>query len=266
MDGLRDAVVLVTGGSGGVGRALAIEAARRGASRVIIGFASDRHGAQATAAGVRDLGAEAIIVQGDVSDDADCRTMAAAAEQFGRLDVLFNNAGFTTFAAHDDLDAVGPNDFGRIFAVNVTGAFQMARACRALLERPELGGAVVNVASIAGVTGVGSSVPYAASKGALITMTLSLARALAPRIRVNAVCPGFVDTPWFSKGGDGRRLAALRAQVSATTPLRAASTPDDIAPAAIFLASRDAHHVTGETLLVDAGLHLGAAPPAKNDL
>jgi 3-oxoacyl-[acyl-carrier protein] reductase len=118
---------------------------------------------------------------------------------------------------------------------------------------------VVNTASIAGVVGNGSSVPYAASKGALTTMTLSLARALAPRIRVNAVCPGFIDTPWFSKAMDDERLERLRAGAAAATPLKVASTAEDIAGSAVFLASPASRHVTGETLLVDAGLHLGGA-------
>ncbi len=121
---------------------------------------------------------------------------------------------------------------------------------------------MVNTASVAGVLGIGSSVPYAASKGALITMTLSLARALAPKIRVNAVCPGFIDTPWFGKGVDAASLERMRAGVAASMPLKAASTAEDIAGAAVFLASPAARHITGETLLADAGLHLGYAPLA----
>ncbi len=136
----------------------------------------------------------------------------------------------------------------------------MIRAARSLLEAAPLPGAVVNTASIAGVLGIGSSVPYAASKGALITMTLSLARALAPKIRVNAVCPGFIDTPWFGKamGEDG--LQTMRERVAASTPLKLASTAEDIAGPAVFLASPSARHITGETLLIDAGTHLGYAP------
>jgi 3-oxoacyl-[acyl-carrier protein] reductase len=127
------------------------------------------------------------------------------------------------------------------------------------MEEPNPG-AVVNTASIAGVTGIGSSIPYAASKGALNTMTLSMARALAPRIRVNAVCPGFIDTPWFGKGMSAATVERIRANAEATTPLKAASKPEDIAAATVFLASPASRHVTGETLLVDAGMHLGFAP------
>jgi NAD(P)-dependent dehydrogenase (short-subunit alcohol dehydrogenase family) len=144
--------------------------------------------------------------------------------------------------------------------VNVVGAYQMVRACRGLLESAPQPGAVVNTASIAGVTGIGSSVPYAASKGALNTMTLSLARALAPKIRVNAICPGFIDTPWFGKGLSEAAADRIRDTVAAGTPLKAASTAEDIAAAAVFLASPASRHVTGETLMVDAGSHLGFAP------
>jgi 3-oxoacyl-[acyl-carrier protein] reductase len=108
--------------------------------------------------------------------------------------------------------------------------------------------------------GIGSSVPYAASKGALVTMTLSLARALAPKIRVNAICPGFIDTPWFGRGMDEGRLERMRAGVAASTPLKVASNAEDIAGPAVFLASPASRHMTGETLLVDAGTHLGYAP------
>ena len=107
--------------------------------------------------------------------------------------------------------------------------------------------------------GIGSSVPYAASKGAMITLTLSLARALAPKIRVNAVCPGFIDTPWFAKSMPPERLERMRAGVAAAMPLKSASTADDIAGAAVFFASPAARHVTGETLMVDAGLRLRPA-------
>src|ERR1700685_4651868 len=139
-------------------------------------------------------GAKAVLAQGGVANDADCRRIAAAAEPFGRVDALFNNAGQTMFADHADLDAVSAEEFARTYGVTVVGPFQMVRACRALLEAAPQPGAVVNTSSIAGVTGIGSSVPYAASKGALTTMTLSLARALAPKIRVNVTCPGYIHT------------------------------------------------------------------------
>ena len=200
-------VVVVTGASTGLGRAIAEEVAARGAAAVVINYASNKAEAEETARRVEGHSAKAVIVQGDVAKDEDCLRIAAAAAPFGRIDALFNNAGTTKFANnHADLDAVSAENFQRIYAVNVVGPFQMVRACRALLEAAQQPGAVVNTSSIAGVTGIGSSVPYAASKGAMITMTLSLARALAPKIRVNAVCPGFIDTPWFGRGMPPRQV------------------------------------------------------------
>lgn len=252
--------VLVTGASTGLGRAIAVETARKGARAVVINYARSAAEAEETAALVRAEGTQAVTVQGDVSIDADCRRIAEAAADFGRVDALFNNAGTTVFANnHADLDAVSADDFLKLYSVNVVGAFQMVRAARALLESGERPGAVVNTSSIAGVTGIGSSVPYAASKGAMNTLTLSLARALAPKIRVNAVCPGFIDTPWFEKSMAPDSLERLRKGVAASTPLKVASTAEDIAAAAVFLGSPASRHVTGETLLIDAGTHLGFA-------
>jgi NAD(P)-dependent dehydrogenase (short-subunit alcohol dehydrogenase family) len=253
-------VVLVTGASTGLGRAVAVGAAERGAKAVIVNYASSAEEAEITARQCREAGAEAVVVQGDVGEDADCHKIVAAAAPYGRVDALFNNAGVTKFAPnHGDMDAVNSDDFVRLYKINVIGAFQMIRACRSLLEAGEQPGAVVNTSSIAAVTGIGSSVPYAASKGALTTMTLSLARSLAPKIRVNAVCPGFIDTVWFDKGQPAGARDKLRAGVAASTPLRAASTAEDIAASALTLASPLSRHVTGETLLVDAGTHLGFA-------
>lgn len=256
-DGFEDFVVVVTGASTGLGRSIAVETARQGAKAVIVNYARSKQEAEETARLVQAEGAEAVIVQGDVASDEDCRKIAAAAEPFGRIDALFNNAGTTKFAGHADMDAISGQDFLDLYAVNVVGAWQMVRACRALLEAAPQPGAVVNTASIAGVIGIGSSVPYAASKGALTTMTLSLARALAPKVRVNAVCPGFIDTPWFGKGLGEASADRIRANAAASTPLKVASTPDDIAASTVFLASKASRHVTGETLLVDGGSHLG---------
>lgn len=250
-------VVVVTGASTGLGRAIAVETASRGAAAVLINYARSVEEAQETGRLVEAQGAKAVLVQGDVSQDADCRAIARAAEPFGRVDALFNNAGVTKFAPnHADLEAVQAQDFLDIYGVNVVGAFQMVRALRSLLEAAPQPGAVVNTSSIAGVIGIGSSVPYAASKGAMNILTLSLARALAPKIRVNAVCPGFIDTPWFGKGVGEEAAARVRAGAAAGTPLKVASTAEDIAASAVFLASPASRHVTGETLLVDAGTHL----------
>jgi len=250
-----DTIVAITGASTGLGRAIAVGAAQQGAKAVVINFASSVAEAEETARLVREAGAEAILVQGDVGEDATCRAIAAAAEPFGRIDALFNNAGTTRIVPYNDLEALDGDEFMRIYRVNVVGPYQMARAARTLLDASDRA-AVVNSSSVAGVTGGGSCIAYSASKGALNNLTMALARALAPRIRVNAICPGFIDSPWFDKLGYPGGSAGLREHIAATTPLKAASTPEDIAGTALFLGSEAARHVTGETLLVDAGLHL----------
>ncbi len=253
-------IVVVTGASTGLGRAICVEVASRGAKAVIVNYARSEAEAMETAGLVRQEGAEAIVVQGDVSIDEDCKRIAAAATPYGRIDALFNNAGMTKMALdHSNLDLVNAEDFQRLYAVNVIGSFQMVRAAKGLLEAGERAGAVVMTASIAGVMGLGSSVPYCASKGAMITMTIDLARALAPKIRVNAICPGFIATPWFEKGLGPQAMEQMRQRQIKVTPLQVASEAEDIAGAAVFLASPASRHITGETLLVDGGAHLGGA-------
>jgi len=213
-----------------------------------------------------EMGPEDHIQVDLASTDDTMRAIAEIQERLepdgSRLDALVNNAGITKHVPnHADLDGLAMEDFQRLYAVNVVGPFQMVRAARALLERANRP-SVLMVSSIAGVTGIGSSVAYAASKGALNTMTLSLARALAPKIRVNALCPGFIDTRWFTDAFGAQTTDRIRENVKANTPLKEASTAEDIADSGLFLISDAARHVTGETLLVDAGLHLGFAPLA----
>ena len=229
-------------------------------SRVALSYTRSVEEAERTAAKCRDLGVDAIAVMADAGDDAACRGLAAAAlARWGRIDVLVNNAGKTKFVPAADLDGLSADDFFDMYRVNVVGAFQMIRACAPAM-RAQGFGAVVNVSSIAGVNGIGSSVAYAASKGALNTMTLTLARALAPAIRVNAVCPGFIDTRWFSDALGEETAQNLAASQAAGTPLKRAGTAEDIAKAVLFLADEGSEHMTGVTLLSDAGLHLGMMP------
>jgi len=262
--------ILVTGSSTGLGSAVAVGAAKRGAKAVIVNYASSQAEGEATADLCRDAGAQVKLVQANVADDGDCRKLAEAAAEWGRLDALVNNAGLTKFAPnHADLDALEAEDFQRIYGVNVIGAYQMIRACRGLLEAgSEATGrasAVVNVSSIAALNGTGSSVAYAASKGALNTMTLSLARALAPKIRVNALCPGLIDTPWFLKGPGGKeQLDKMRAWALEAMPLKAASKPEDIGDVALFLAGPHSRHMSGERVEVDAGFHLITPVPHRD--
>jgi NAD(P)-dependent dehydrogenase (short-subunit alcohol dehydrogenase family) len=252
--------VIVTGSASGLGAATAGILAKGGA-RIVVNYSNSKNEAEATAEACRKAGAEeVIVVQGDVSRDEDCKKIAAAAAPWGRLDVLVNNAGTTKHVPHDNLDGLSAEDFQRIYAVNTIGPFQMIRAARAQLEaganasgRPS---AVVNVSSVAGISGGGSSVDYAASKGALNTMTLSLARALAPLIRVNTVCPGYIDTPWFTKGRGEAGAKQVRDAVVARVPLKVASTAEDIAQLVCFLASPASSNMTGECVRMDAGMHL----------
>jgi NAD(P)-dependent dehydrogenase (short-subunit alcohol dehydrogenase family) len=251
---------IVTGSASGLGAATAEILARSGA-RLVINYSSSQKEAEATAELCRKAGAaEVLVAQGDVSKDEDCRKIVAAAAPWGRLDVLVNNAGITKHVAHADLDGLSAEDFQRLYGVNTIGPFQMVRAARSLLEagakasgRPS---AVVNVSSVAGISGVGSSIAYAASKGALNTMTLSLSRALAPLIRVNTVCPGYIDTPWFTKGRGEAGAKQVRDSVVAKVPLKVASTADDIAQLVCFLAMPASSNMTGEVVRMDAGMHL----------
>ena len=253
----QDAIVLVTGASTGLGRAIAVGAARQGARAVIVNYAFSAEAADETAALVDAAGAQAVLARGDVGSDEACRSIIDAAARFGRIDALFNNAGTTRLASYSDLEALAAADFEAVYRVNVIGPYQMTRAARPLLEAAAIP-MVVMTSSIAGVTGGGSSIAYTASKGALNAMTRALARALAPKIRVNALCPGFIDSPWFDKLGYPGGAAGLRDRIAASTPLKQASSPEDVADTALFLGSRAARHITGETLLVDAGMHLGS--------
>jgi 3-oxoacyl-[acyl-carrier protein] reductase len=250
---------IVTGSASGLGAATAAILAKAGA-RIVINYSSSKKEAEQTADLCRTAGGEIAVVQGDVSRDEDCRKIVAAAAPWGRLDALINNAGTTKHMAHGNLDGLSAEDFQRLFGVNTIGPFQMVRAARPLLEAgAQASGrasAVVNVSSVAGISGIGSSIAYAASKGALNTITLSLARALAPSIRVNTVCPGYIDTPWFTKGRGAEAAKQVRDGVIAKVPLKVASSAEDVAALVCFLATAQSGNMTGEIVRMDAGSHL----------
>ena len=256
---LKGKAAIVTGSATGIGAGVAVGLAKRGAN-VVVNYTRSKSEAETTAEAVRKSGVDVRLVQADVANDEDCRKLARAAmDAWGRIDILVNNAGTTKFVTnHADLESLSADDFARIYAVNVIGPFQMIRACIDGL-RAHKDGSVVNVSSIAGVAGIGSSVAYAASKGALNTMTYSLARALAPDVRVNAVCPGYVDTPWFVKQFGSEMAERIAEAEGKRAPLQRAANGAEIAKTVLFFAGPESRNITGETLLSDTGLHLSMA-------
>jgi 3-oxoacyl-[acyl-carrier protein] reductase len=245
---------IVTGSATGIGAACAEELARRGFD-VVVNYTRSRDEAERTAQACIEAGARAFAVQADVAQDADCRRLAAQAlEAYGRLDALVNSAGTTRLVPHHDLDGLDAADFQRIYAVNCIGPYQMVRACAPAL-RATGRAAVVNISAIGGITGAGSSIAYAASKGALNTMTLSLARALGPEIRVNAVCPGLVESRWMREL-HGERYDRFKAEWEDVAPLAATAEAADVADAVAWFVT-GASQVTGQCLVLDSGYTLG---------
>jgi 3-oxoacyl-[acyl-carrier protein] reductase len=254
---------IVTGSATGVGAATALLLAQRGYN-VLINYAKSEREARESEAACRAAGADTLRMQGDVADDAACRALAeAAVGRWKRLDALVNNAGVTTFKGGGHWDAMDAEVFQHIMGVNVLGTFQMVRACAPHLQAAR--GAIVNVSSIAGALGIGSSVPYIASKGAVNAMTLHFARTLAPQVRVNAVCPGLITTRWFTDGMGQEAYEKIKANYEQTTPLQTAASAEDVADAVVWLID-GARTTTGELLMLDGGRHLGGtqAGPSRS--
>ncbi len=250
---VRNKAAVVTGSATGVGRETALALARLGCD-VLINYSRSAEEAERTAAEARALGVRVLVHKADVSVDAECRAMIdAAVRAFGRLDVLINNAGTTSFINHADLEAVADEHWQRIMAVNLQGPFQCVRAARPAL-RADGGGCVVNVSSVAGLRATGSSIPYCASKAALNNLTLALARALAPEIRVNAVAPGFITGRWL-RAGLGDAYEALKKHQESRTPLQRVCDPGDVADAILSLVT-GSELVTGHILPVEGGVLL----------
>lgn len=248
--------VIVTGGGSGIGAAAAFAFAAAGYD-IVVNYSRNREGAEAVADRCRIRGVDAICIRGDIADDADCRSIAeAAVKHFGRIDALVNNAGVTRYAEATDLEASNAEDFDYIFDVNVVGTYQMIRAAVPHLKQAELG-SIVNVSSDSAFSGSGSSLAYAASKGAINTMTMGLARTLAPRVRVNSVCPGFVDTTWALSWHDEASYSDFKANLIDASPLKSIPDAADIADAILWLSDR-ASKVTGQCIVIDSGMHLGA--------
>ncbi len=264
---LKDTVAIVTGSSSGVGAGVARMLAARGA-RVLVNCSKSVEAGEQVVADCKAHGSDAKLYQGDVSNDADCRRMASVAmDRWGRIDTLVNSAGTTKFVSHYDLEGILPEEFQRILLVNTQGPFQMARAVAPHMKQGGEG-AIVNISSTAALRGTGSSIAYAASKAGLNALTQSLARVLAPEIRVNAICPGFIQGGWLSNAlGEDRYQAALQNQLD-VSPLNKAATPDEVAEIALWLIEFAAL-ITGQIVVADTGKMLGptggGSPPQSRE-
>jgi 3-oxoacyl-[acyl-carrier protein] reductase len=244
---------IVTGSGTGVGRETALLLGRLGC-HVLINYSRSAEEAEQTCADVRALGVKSLAWKADVAVDAECRAMVdAATRAFGRLDVLVNNAGTTSFINHGDLEAVTDEHWQQIMDVNLKGPFQCVRAARSALEA-DGGGCIVNVSSVAGLRATGSSIPYCASKAGLNNLTLALARALAPKIRVNAVAPGFITGRWL-QAGLGQAYDAIKKAQESRAPMRRVCEPQDVADAIVSLVT-GSQMVTGQILPVEGGVLL----------
>jgi 3-oxoacyl-[acyl-carrier protein] reductase len=237
-------VALVTGSATGIGRSIAWRLAERGYD-VTVNYSKSETEAKETVEGIRARGAGALLFQADVADDTGVRAMVErTVDELGGLDLLVNNAATTYFIPHTDLDGLTAQVWDDILNVNLKGTFFACRAAMPHLKRRK--GNIVNIASVAGVAGSGSSIAYAASKGAVITLTKSLAKAFAPEVRVNAVAPGPVQTRWLADHQD------MVDQAMILTPLKRPATAEDVAAVALFLAD-ETSLMTGQVLVVDGG-------------
>ncbi len=248
---MNSMVAIVTGGGTGVGRETSLGLARLGYKLAVVYSRSQAESLQ-TVAEIQAIGSEAIAFPADVADDAACKKLVQATlAQLGRIDVLINCAGTTNFVPFHELDAVTDELWLRLYQVNVVGAFHCARAVR----EPMLaagGGQIINVSSVAAQLGQGSSIPYCCTKAALDNLTVSLARTLAPTIRVNGIAPGFIDGRW-TRNGLGERYDEVKATYERNLPLGCVCTPKDIADGILSLIN-GSRLVTGQTLTVDAGM------------
>jgi 3-oxoacyl-[acyl-carrier protein] reductase len=254
----NEPVAIVTGAASGVGAATALLLAQRG-YRVLLNYHRSAELAGQALDACRAAGADAVAVPGDVADDGVCRAMARdALQRWGRIDALVNSAGKTRFVPMADLAGVDARDFHDIFGVNAVGPFQMARACAPHMDE---GGSIVNVSSIAAQSGHGSSLPYVVSKAALNALTLGLARALAPKVRVNAVLPGLIEGRWFRDALGDAAYERVKGDYAGTALLGRVAKPEDIAAAIGWLLD-PACLMTGQLMVVDGGFSLGKPPAA----
>lgn len=243
-------VALVTGGASGIGRSTVLALADRGFD-VVVNYSRSADAADATAAAAEGKGVQALPVRADVSDEAAVGAMVAAVDgAFGRLDALVNNAGTTTDTPPERMDDVDLDVWDRIFAVNVRGMFQVSRACAPLL-RANAPAAIVNAGSIVGMRPTAQPFAYAASKAAVLNLTRTLSRVLAPEIRVNAVAPGWIAGEWMEQAL-GENYDGLMERRARHTPMKRVATPEDVAETIVALITSHGF-VTGQPIVVDGG-------------
>ena len=246
-------VAIVTGASRGVGKAVALLLAEKGWNLTLTCSSSLKE-AKKVEKECNELGSETIVLTADVTDESKCKeTVQKTIEEWKRLDVLINNAGKTVFNAHENLVGLKSEDFLEIYKTNTVGPYMMIKEAEEFLRKSPIA-SVVNIASIAGVIGVGSSIAYVASKGALVMMTKSLAKALGP-IRINAICPGFIEGEWLKTGLGDEAYEATKNFIESSTPLNMVCNPEKVAKGVWFFVE-DAVATTGETLILDGGFHL----------
>ena len=242
----KDKVAVVTGGGTGLGRAMCLHFAREGAA-VVVNYSKSKERAQEVVDRIDAKGGQAAAIQADVSQDSQARQLIEkAVARFGRLDILINNAGWTRFIPHNELEKLSEEVLENTWSVIVKAPIYCTRAAVPHLKATGAG-SVINITSSAAYTAMGSSVIYCAAKAALASITKSLARALAPEIRVNAIAPGFVNTGFVNWSPEV--LEHLKRKTRLGRPV----VSEDIAEAAVYLAA-DAHATTGQTILVDGGV------------
>jgi 3-oxoacyl-[acyl-carrier protein] reductase len=251
-------VSLITGAGKGIGSATARLLASHN-HHVVINFCKSETEAHKTAEACHKLGAETLLFKADISNPSECEALVQATiQKWGRVDNLINNAGMTVFSDYKDLKSQSVDVLHKILMTNLYGAYQLATCAAPHMQR-EGKGSIVNISSMAGITGIGSSIPYAVSKGALNTLTLSLAKALSPEICVNAICPGVVSSTWWNaRFKEESKLLLFQKKQREASPINKIVRPEDVANAVLFLLEND--HITGEIMHLNAGVHLGANP------
>lgn len=251
-------VAIVTGAASGVGAATALLLAQRG-HEVLLNYNRSAALVGEVLRACRAAGADAVAVQGDVASDEVCRNLAReAVQRWGRIDAVVNSAGATRFVPISDLEGVNAQDFQDVFGTNTIGPFQLARAAAPHMAA---GSAIVSVSSIAAQSGNGSSLPYVVSKAALNALTLGLARALAPKVRVNAVLPGLIEGRWMRDGLGDETYERVKTQYADASLLGKVATPQHIAAAIAWLLDPTCL-MTGQLMVVDGGFSLGTPPAA----